>query len=108
VLVPRRWLRWSVLYVLTICTAIGLTKPATRELFLAFPPVYVLAAGGAERIGSWVVRACLPGGGPARREWLRQLVLLGLVVAVVGVTNADLWGDYAIPFRWYQCQSVAC
>jgi hypothetical protein len=109
--VPRRWLWWAIAYVLTVCTAIALTKPATRELFLAFPPVYVLAAGGAERVGTWVARVCLPGGGPARvaqREWLRRLVLLGVVVAVVGVTNADLWGDYAIPFRWYQCQTVAC
>jgi hypothetical protein len=106
--VPRRWLWWAVLYVSTICTAIALTKPATRELFLAFPPVYVLAAVGAERTGSWVVRVCLPGGRAAGREWPRRVVLLGLILAVVAVTNADLWGDYAIPLRWYQCQSVAC
>ncbi|MDQ3700966.1 MAG: hypothetical protein M3442_08620, partial [Chloroflexota bacterium] len=35
--VPRRWLLWAAGCALIFCTAVALTKPATRDLYLAFP-----------------------------------------------------------------------
>jgi hypothetical protein len=105
---PRRWLYWSATFLLVFCAAVALTKPATRDLYLAYPPVYVLAACGTERLTSWLVRLCAPTADPARRAWLHRLVLVGLVLAVVGVTNADLWGNYYLPTQWYQCKPNGC
>jgi hypothetical protein len=105
---PRRWLRWSVTFLLAFCTAVALTKPATRELYLAFPAVYVLAAGGTEHLGARLAGLCTPAADLARRAWLQRLLLATVVLAVIGVTNADLWGSYDLPARWYQCRIVTC
>jgi hypothetical protein len=99
--VGRRWLLWAGTLIGVICLAIMITKPLTRELFLTFPAVYVLAACGIDRVGTWLGDACAPAAVPARRAWLNRLFVAVLFLAVVGVTNADLWGDYSLPAHWY-------
>lgn len=108
VTLPRRWLLWAAGCTLIFCTAVALTKPATRDLYLTFPPVYVLAASGADRAGTWIGRVCAPTAAPARRAWLSRSALAAIILAVFLVTNADLRGDYSLPARWYQCKVTGC
>ncbi|MDQ3699841.1 MAG: hypothetical protein M3442_02855, partial [Chloroflexota bacterium] len=73
-----------------------------------FPPVYVLAACGADWAGTWIGRVCAPTVVPDRRAWLSRGALAAIMLTVFLVTNADLRGDYSLPARWYQCKVTGC
>jgi hypothetical protein len=102
--ISRRWLLWAVCFTASFVTAILLAKPATRTLFLVYPAMYVLAAGGMLYLSSWLSRQTAMAHAPAFRLWLGRLLLALMVALVVVTTNADLWGDYRIPIRWYGTQ----
>ena len=108
VAVPRRWLLWAGTFLVAMLAAVALTKPVVREVYFVFPPVYVLAACGAEAVGARLARLGGSALGTAWRPRLHRLVLAGIVLAVVVVTNADLGGDYYLPARWYQCRVTFC
>jgi hypothetical protein len=101
---PRRWQVWAASFVLSFVAAVLLTKPATRTLYLAYPAIYVLAAGGAVRLASWAADRAAEAIGWRWRSRARRGILALLVLAVWVATNADLWGDYRIPVRWYGTQ----
>ena len=108
--INRRWLGWAVAVVAVFTTAIALTKPTVRELYLVYPAVYVLAAHGAVRIGGWAAGSIAPApiAGPPHARRARAAALIALVAVQLGIvlaaTNADLWGDYWLPFGWYRIQ----
>ncbi|HXI19121.1 MAG TPA: hypothetical protein VNM48_22375 [Chloroflexota bacterium] len=98
--VPRRWLLWCVLSTGTIFFAVLVVKPAFRDLFLAAPGVYVLAACGADWLATGFTRRVLPRGGQ-RAALLQLTVTLALIAPAVALINADLWGDYWLPYMWH-------
>ena len=110
--IARRWLWWALTVVAVFAAAVALTKPAVRELFLVYPAVYLLAAQGAERLASWISAwsAAWLGGRPAGQATptevapRRAVVAALLVLLALGVTNADLIGNYDLPIRWYRVQ----
>jgi hypothetical protein len=67
---------------------------------LAFPAVYLSAAGAVDRIGV-LVASWLPAGAAARRgiRWVPPVVLL----AVVGLAAfGDVRGDLSLARAWWQ------
>jgi hypothetical protein len=100
----RRWQLWCGVTIAIVVVAVALVKPAIRDLYLCFPGIYVLAAAGADWLG---VRAADLGGRfgirPAAR-WLRIGVPAIAVCVTAVVTNADLWGDYWLPYMWFTVQ----
>jgi hypothetical protein len=114
---PRRWALWAVLLLGSFLLSLAVTKPAVRELYLAFPAVYVPAAWGTVRVATWVASlrvglgrsgSTATGSSGAPRPWVSGLVAVVLVLAVLGATNADLWGDYGMAARWYACKVAIC
>jgi len=98
--VSRRWLLWCALSTATIFFAVLVVKPAFRDLFLAAPGVYVLAACGADWMAAGLIRRVRPRGGQGAAV-LQLAVTLALVAPAVAMINADLWGDYWLPYMWH-------
>ena len=80
--------------------AVLVVRPAFRDLYLAAPGVYVLAACGADWLAAGIRRKALPRDG--RGGALLQLAItLALIAPGVVLVNADLWGDYWLPYMWH-------
>jgi hypothetical protein len=102
--VSTRWRVWSATVVGSFLAAVLVTKPATRTMYLSYPAVYVLAAYGMARLGQ-VAAARLPIASAATiNRHVQWAIASALLIAAVATTNADLWGDYSIPVRWYGTQ----
>jgi hypothetical protein len=96
-----------MLFTSVFVAALVLTKPLTRDLYLTYPAVYLLAAGGADHLARSVSLRLTPRGRlatHATRARLHLAALVLLLVPVVLVTNADLWGNYHLPVSWFRTQ----
>ncbi len=101
---PPRWRLWAATLLGVFVVALMLSKPLVRDLYLAYPAVYLLAAAGAGRIAQAVAGWCAPAGNPITRARIRYVVLGALVTLVVVTVNADLWGNYSLPVLWFRVQ----
>lgn len=101
--IPRRWLFWSLALAGSFCAALILTKAAARDVYLTMPAVYLLAAAGMHALatGAWqlATRWHFPAGRAAYGA-----VLAALIMAVVLTNSADLWGNYHQPYLWFRVQ----
>jgi len=102
--VDTRWRLWAGSVIGSFVVAVLLTKPATRTFYLAYPAVYVLAACGMGYLGRVIASHRAISGHEDARRIVRWGVMGALALAVLMTTNADLWGDYRIPIRWYGSQ----
>jgi uncharacterized membrane protein len=64
----------------------------------------VLAAAGAARLAETVARRVAAGAGPRVEGAVRHAVLGAALLIVLAAVNADLWGDYYLPARWFHVQ----
>lgn len=107
--VSSRWRWWATVVTASFVAAVLVTKPATRTLYLTYPAVYVLAACGMARLGQLAASRLSPATTTATsalsiHRQVQWTVAGALVAAAIVTTNADLWGDYSIPVRWYGSQ----
>jgi hypothetical protein len=94
---PRRWM-WSAASLAAIFGASAmLTKGELQVLFLGFPGLYVLSAGGVQWLARVLTRLL-------RRGADARAVELGLAVVLVAaswvLTHRELWGDYDLLRAW--------
>ena len=105
-----RWTAWALTSILAVLGAVLLTRPLVRTFYLASPGIYLLAACGAGDLSAAaqaLAQRFLPRrwGAPRTLSALAgALTLTALLAAVVLQTNADWWGDYRLPVRWFQTQ----
>ena len=106
---PWRWRLMAVTWVLVFAAAVAFTRQAVRDVYFTWPVVYPLAALGLTRLaqivagppGRWSERDAAGARTAAR---VRLLVTAAVLVLVLRQINADLWGDYYLPYRWYVAQ----
>jgi hypothetical protein len=81
--------------------AVGTVKPLVRDLYLAFPAVYLPAVAACFWLSGAVEKRIGTRLGRRIGRWAAALVL-GLVFGLIAaVTNLDLLGDYTLPLWWW-------
>jgi hypothetical protein len=97
---PRRAAVWAVVWIGAIVAAILLTRHWPRNLYLAYPAVYLAAAAAIDRAGA-LLATCLPAGAPRMRAVLLWLPASGFLYLVGRIALGDLAGDLSLVQVWW-------
>ena len=98
---PRFWAAWSLALFAVMTGAIGIVKPLVRDLYLAYPAVYLPAAAACAWLSGRLGRRVGARLGARPGRWAAALALGLLLGLVAAATNADLLGDYTLPLWWW-------